>query len=103
MENQILFTPKDIKWIKSVTRDKGKAWAYMEYNIGDTFQLNFSKNPKWYPTNYLKAKPKEIIVLFQTLETTKHLKGDGILLIWFHQLMILLTRLTTLVIHMLEW
>lgn len=65
----------DIKWIKSVTRDKGNSWAYMEYNVGDTFLLNFSKNPKWFPTNYIKAKPKEIIAIFQTLLPTENLKG----------------------------
>lgn len=64
------FNPTNIKWIKSITRDKGRAWAYLDVNIGDTFPLNFSKNPKWYPTNYLKAKPREIIALFQTLEAT---------------------------------
>lgn len=69
------FNPTDVKWIKSVTREKGKAWAYLDVNVGDTFLLNFSKNPKWYPTNYLKAKPKEIIALFQTLEATDTLKG----------------------------
>ncbi len=62
------FNSGDIKWIKSVTRDKGKAWAYLDVKVGDTFSLNFSRNPKWYPTNYLKAKPKEIIALFQTVE-----------------------------------
>jgi len=67
--------PTDIKWIKSVTRDKGRSWAYMEYNVGDTFPLNFSKNPKWYPTNYLKAKPKEIIAIFQTLLPTENYQG----------------------------
>ncbi|MBZ5857396.1 HNH endonuclease [Flavihumibacter profundi] len=69
------FNPSQIKWIKSVTRDKGKAWAYLDVNVGDTFPLNFSKNPKWYPTNYLIAKPREIIALFQTLETTDTLPG----------------------------
>lgn len=79
MANQEIFTPTDIKWIKSVTRDKGKSWAYMEYNIGDTFPLNFSKNPKWYPTNYLKAKPKEIIAIFQTLLPTEDYQGGSYL------------------------
>jgi len=68
-----VFQPSDIKYVKSVTRDKGANWAYMEYNVGDTFDLNFSKNPKWYPTNYLKAKPNELIVLFQTLLPTENL------------------------------
>ena len=43
----------------------------LNINVGDVFPLNFSKNPKWYPTNYLKAKPKEIIALFQTLKETE--------------------------------
>lgn len=60
------FFSTDVKWIKSVTRDNGKAWAYLGKNVGDTFDLNFSKNPKWYPTNYKKAKPTELMVLFQT-------------------------------------
>ncbi|SHL67031.1 HNH endonuclease [Flavobacterium chilense] len=65
-----MLNPLNVKWIKSVTRDNGKAWAYTNYNLGDTFLLNFSKNPKWYPTNYLKAKPGEIIVLFQSMLQT---------------------------------
>ncbi len=74
MINESEFNPADIKWIKSVTRDKGMAWAYLDVNVGDTFPLNFSKNPKWYPTNYLKAKPGEIIALFQTLVPTSEHK-----------------------------
>lgn len=66
MKDQTNFFPTDIKWIKSVTRDNGNSWAYLNQNVGDIFELNFSKNPKWYPTNYLKAKQKEVIVLFQT-------------------------------------
>jgi hypothetical protein len=75
MASERQFNPADIKWIKSVTKDKGKAWAYLDVKVGDSFLLNFSKNPKWYPTNYLKAKPKEIITLFQTLEGTENLTG----------------------------
>ena len=56
-----------LKWLKNVTRDKGSSWAYMEYGLGDTFNLNFSKNPKWYPTNYKQAKPGDLLVLFQTV------------------------------------
>ncbi|WP_293742057.1 HNH endonuclease [uncultured Pedobacter sp.] len=41
----------DLIWTKNVTRDSGNDWAYMEYHIGDVFDLNFSKamgtsNPK---------------------------------------------------------
>ncbi|GAA4149410.1 hypothetical protein GCM10022217_01260 [Chryseobacterium ginsenosidimutans] len=75
MEDLLLYTHSDIRWIKSVTRNQGESWAYMEYNIGDTFPLNFSKNPKWYPTNYLKAEPREIIALFQSLKTSKDEPG----------------------------
>lgn len=64
------FQALDIQWIKSVKRDNGNQWAYMEYNVGDTFTLNFSKNPKWYPTNYLKAKPGDLLMLFQKLNQT---------------------------------
>lgn len=69
------FSSDDIRWIKSVTRDKGKAWAYLDVSVGDTFPLNFSKNPKWYPTNYKKAKPRELIALFQTIEATNDYTG----------------------------
>ncbi|NBC82870.1 MAG: hypothetical protein GVY19_05760 [Bacteroidetes bacterium] len=74
MKEQRQFNATDIKWIKSVTRDKGKAWSYFDVRIGDTFPLNFSKNPKWYPTNYLKPKRKEIIALFQTMQATEGFK-----------------------------
>ncbi|MBF4466222.1 HNH endonuclease [Flavobacterium sp. LC2016-12] len=70
-----MYKSSDIKWIKSVTRDKGNSWAYMEYKLGDTFNLNFSKNPKWYPTNYEKAKPGELMVIFQTLKSTPTFGG----------------------------
>ncbi len=75
MTKELEFNSSDIKWIKSVTRDKGKSWAYLDVKLGDTFPLNFSKNPKWYPTNYLKPKPGEVIALFQTLEATQDYKG----------------------------
>jgi hypothetical protein len=68
-----MFTKTDIKWIKNITRDHGANLAYMEYEVGDILPLNFSKNPKWYPTNYGKAKPGELMALFQTL-----LPGQGV-------------------------
>ncbi|HLA54884.1 MAG TPA: HNH endonuclease [Flavobacterium sp.] len=70
-----MFNPSDLKWIKSVTREKGTSWAYMKYQLGDTFNLNFSKNPKWFPTNYKNAKPGDLLVLFQTLQATKDFAG----------------------------
>lgn len=69
-----MFQPYDIRWIKNITRDKGAKRAYMEFEVGDVFELNFSKNPKWYPTNYLKPKPNELIALFQTLISDKNQK-----------------------------
>ena len=74
MKEERNFKAEDIKWIKSVTRDKGKSWAYLDIKIGDTFPLNFSKNPKWFPTNYLKPKRREIIALFQTIQATSGFK-----------------------------
>ena len=76
MENDKIFEKNDIKWIKSVTRNKGKNWAYLDLNVGDTFPLNFSKNPKWYPTNYEKPDSKEIIALFQSVKNIENYK-DG--------------------------
>lgn len=70
-----MYKYSDLKWIKSVTREKGTSWAYIEYGLGDTFNLNFSKNPKWYPTNYERAKPGDLMVLFQTLKPTSDFAG----------------------------
>lgn len=61
------FQPEDIKWIKSVTRDMGTDWAYIENRVGDIFDLAFPNNSKWFPKNYGKVKPGELIVLFQSL------------------------------------
>ncbi|MGN6416183.1 MAG: hypothetical protein ACTHMC_01740, partial [Pseudobacter sp.] len=63
----IMYNDRAIKWIKSVTRDGGNAWAYLEYNVGDIFDLRFPDNALWYPTNYGKVRPNELMVLFQTL------------------------------------
>lgn len=76
MNNEEEFKSTDIKWVKSVTRNKGKDWAYLDVKVGDIFPLNFSKNPKWYPTNYLKPKRKEVIALFQSIKANKDYK-DG--------------------------
>jgi len=37
------FTASDLKWTKNVKRDNGNSWAYMEYNLGEVFYLNWSK------------------------------------------------------------
>jgi hypothetical protein len=62
-----MYNESAIKYIKSITRNSGNDWAYMEYGVGDIFELRFPNNPVWYPTNYQKARPNELIVLFQTL------------------------------------
>ncbi|MFH7002095.1 HNH endonuclease [Flavobacterium bizetiae] len=74
-QNHIMYKYSDLKWIKSVTREKGASWAYIEFKLGDTFDLNFSKNPKWYPTNYEKAMPGDLMVLFQTLKSSPNFRG----------------------------
>ncbi len=62
-----MYTAEDIKWVKSVTRDGGADWAYTEYGVSDVFDLHFPNNKKWYPKNYKKPQPGELIVIFQTL------------------------------------
>jgi hypothetical protein len=42
-----MYNDRAIKWIKSVTRDGGNAWAYLEYNVGDIFDLRFPDNALW--------------------------------------------------------
>lgn len=60
-----MYTYKNLLWTKNVTRNGGKDWAYIEYNDGESFFLNWS--PQW-KGNVLKAKPGEIILLFQTIK-----------------------------------
>lgn len=66
-----------IKWIKSVTRDSGNDWAYMEYNVGDIFELRFPNNFRWFPTNYSRTKPNDLMVLFQTLNEAPRCPGGS--------------------------
>lgn len=70
-----MYNSEDLKWIKNVTRNHGTQWAYDEFKLGDTFYLNFSKNPKWFPTNYQKPKPGDLLVLFQTLKSSTGFVG----------------------------
>jgi len=67
-----MYDENAVRWIKSVTRGGGDSWAYMEHNVGDIFALRFPDNPVWFPTNYSRARPNDLMVLFQTL-----LEGPG--------------------------
>ena len=62
-----MYNAAAIKYIKSITRDGGLDWAYLEYNVGDIFDLRFPDNAVWFPTNYGKILPNELMVLFQTV------------------------------------
>ncbi len=62
------FSALDLLWTKNVTREKGKAWAYDEYHIGDTFYLNFPLgNNRMGVTSAQKAKANELILLVQSI------------------------------------
>jgi len=69
-----MYTYKDLLWAKNVTRNKGLDWAYMQYNRGDSFFLNWSSQWKG---NILKAKPGQIILLFQTVKLFEDRKRNG--------------------------
>jgi hypothetical protein len=69
-----MYSYKDLVWAKSVTRDKGLDWAYMECKAGDSIFLNWSSQWKG---NILKAKPGEIILLFQTVKTHADRNKNG--------------------------
>lgn len=58
-----MFTSKDLKWVKSVTRAKGTDWAYTNYIAGDFFNLNCSSVNK---KNILKPQYGDLILLFQS-------------------------------------
>ena len=65
-----MFEEKDLIWAKSVTRDKGNNWAYLDYLAGDFFYLNCSNvNRK----NILKPKKGELILLFQSYKKVTYL------------------------------
>lgn len=62
-----MFQIEDIRCIKNVKRDGGEAWAYMEYSVGDVFDLRFPNNPVWFPGNYSRPSLGQLMVLFQTI------------------------------------
>ncbi len=57
-----------IKWVKNVKRNKGTAWAYMEPELSQEFQLNFSESQKKRARNLREG---EIILLFQKVDNVK--------------------------------
>jgi hypothetical protein len=60
-----MYSANDVKWIKNVKRSKGTEWAYMEYEQGDSFYLNWSKH---FKSNAQKPKNGEIVLLFQSVK-----------------------------------
>lgn len=59
----------DIKWIKSVKRNKGNDWAYLEYHDGSEFYLNW---PKKFENNIHEPANGEIIMIFQTVKKSAY-------------------------------
>src|SRR5687768_2815565 len=69
-----MYTYKDLLWTKNVTRNKGRDWAYVQYNEGESFFLNWSAQWKG---NVLKAKPGQVILLFQTVKLFNDRSRNG--------------------------
>ena len=63
-----MYELSDLKWVKNVKRQKGEAWAYSEYQVGDFFNLNWSASMKG---NVSKAAINDLILIFQTLKSPK--------------------------------
>lgn len=64
------FTAEDLKWTKNVTRDKGKALAYSEFQVGDTFYLNYpiGKN-RMGIASAKKPQANDLILLVQSINS----------------------------------
>lgn len=71
------FTSRDLIWTKNVKRDSGNDWAYMEYNLGDVFFLNWPRGrADMGKTDAGKVKINELILLFQSVnKSTGYPKG----------------------------
>jgi hypothetical protein len=70
VENQFyrLKKLKTLFWTKNDKREHGDAWAYMEFNIGDVFYLNWPRGrADMGKTDAGKPKINELILLFQTV------------------------------------
>ncbi|MBV2227623.1 MULTISPECIES: hypothetical protein [Sphingobacterium] len=65
------FIADDLKWTKNVTRDKGKALAYSEFQVGDTFYLNYpiEKN-RMGISSAKKPVVNDLILLVQSINST---------------------------------
>lgn len=62
------FNFNDLVWTKNVKRENGNAWAYMEFQIGDVFYLNWARGrANMGETDAGKVKVNELILLFQTV------------------------------------
>jgi len=62
------YTAGDLIWTKNVKRDKGDAWAYMEYDVGDIFPLNWAEGRfKMGYTDAKKIPEGELILIFQSV------------------------------------
>jgi hypothetical protein len=62
------FNATDLLWTKNVKREKGDAWAYMEYNVGDLFYLNWPRGrANMGKTDAGKVKINELVLLFQSV------------------------------------
>lgn len=62
------FSSNDLIWTKNVKRERGNAWAYMEFEVGSLFYLNWAKGrADMGRTDARKAKVNDLILIFQTV------------------------------------
>ncbi len=70
------YTSKDLVWTKNVTRQKGAYWAYMEYEIGEEFSLNWAKGrANLGRTDIEKSQVNQLILLVQTVKNIEGIKS----------------------------
>lgn len=62
------YAAHDLIWTKNVKREQGDAWAYMEYQVGDIFPLNWPKGrfDMGY-TDARKVPERQLILIFQSV------------------------------------
>lgn len=67
-----MFTSADIAWVKNVKRDAGRAWAYLEFEVGQTFLLDWAAGrANMGRTDAGKCHPNELILIFQTVKNVQ--------------------------------
>src|SRR3954468_8915676 len=54
----------NITWLKNIKREGGTAWAYMEFDKGDPFELHF---PEHFGSNAERPQLGDVILIFQTV------------------------------------